>query len=245
MARDFVINGESLLTVKGGAHMSGGQIGMLTQLGLATDQVRITPRYFHLDMKVDDFGPNVPAEVMFNLAEVYVNCKLVHFDIAAAAACWGEAMAGGVPSVVPGFPGPVDGFLAPAGSLMGNGLPVLSSGNHYVHLTILSPVLGLPWRFLAAYMTGPPFVLPLGNEKSMMDVSFRCIPYVPLAVVSGFTQAVLTTVVSGSPGTGGATLHTSGVLENVYSPALFKASGTQYLEISSSGVPLWDHGLDT
>lgn len=193
MARDFQVNGESLVRVQFGAHITGTSLTSgAGDLGLASEPITVTPTFFHRDILTDDFGPNVPAEVMWNLATVTIRMKLVHFDLDNLIFAYGESMAGGVPQGGP-FPGdPIDGRLAPAGSLLGNGIALLSSGCHYVGLLIQSPVLGLPWHFPSAHMVGQPFIFPLGTEKTVADVTFRAITYVPLTSVGVHT--------SGTPG---------------------------------------------
>src|ERR1700733_288058 len=133
MPRDFVVNGECLVQVKGGAQFGSGEaICVLSDLGLADSPVVITPTFYHKDILVDDFGPNVPAEVMWNIAEVNIRMALIHYDIDILDICMAEAM-GGAPDNSPGFEFPDGeilspaGTLAPAGALLGNNVPMFSS----------------------------------------------------------------------------------------------------------------------
>ena len=69
------------------------------------------------------------------------------------------------------------GALARAGTRLGGGNARLAVGWHYIGLNIQSPIANKPWRFYAAYMTGPPMDHPLGTEKSIITVNWRAIPY--------------------------------------------------------------------
>jgi hypothetical protein len=171
VTRDYVINGETLVKVKGnGALASSGFPGeaALWELGLASEAVRVVPRFSYQDVHTDDFGPNIPAEVMWMLADVRIEMVLVHYDRAVLDACISEAM-GGI-----SFPA---GAIAPAGQCLGRGLPLFSSGNHYVSLSLMSPVLGVPWRFPASYLDSSPLIIPLGTERTLAHLSWRAIPY--------------------------------------------------------------------
>jgi hypothetical protein len=189
-------------------------------LGLSLDQVRVSPRFYHEDRLVDDFGPNAPVEVQWNLAEVNIRMVLIHYDKELLDVCWAESMGGDIPIKNPqggvfpaGFlPRKVanTGNMNPCGTILGNGLPVLSSGNHFLHLNLSSPNLEFPWRFNASYLSENPTELPLGTDTTAVVLNWRCIPYVPL-----FTNVVITG--------GGA---------------------RSVIELSSSGAPLWDHTED-
>ena len=168
MARGFVINGESLILVKGRAD-SG--IGALSELGLTDGPILVKPDYRHMDIQVDAYGGEVPPEVQYKLAFATVTMSLVHFDPAILAICQMESQAGA----------PSEGQVGRAGALMGNGVARFAAGgtlgNHYIGVNITSPVIGRPWRFLTAYMTGPPLQYPLGTERSVVVVNWRAIPY--------------------------------------------------------------------
>lgn len=199
MARDFIINGECLVKVKFGDQVRTTQFGIdngnsaFFELGLASEGIRITPRYVHTDLRVDDFGPEIPAEVLSMLSEVNISMSLIHYDRNVADACLAESL---------GINGGnfFAGILPPAGSPLGNGLVVGASGCHYISLNLLSPQLQFPYRFRASYLTGPPAVIPLGTEATQLDLNWRTIPYVPQIADR---------------------------------------------EVSSSGVVLWDHTVDS
>jgi hypothetical protein len=53
MARDFYINGESMVRVQGNPE-SGFED--LTELGLSNEAIHVSPRFYHHDVIPDDFG---------------------------------------------------------------------------------------------------------------------------------------------------------------------------------------------
>lgn len=67
MARDYFINGETMVSVNG------------AQLGLSEGPVVVSLNLHHLDIKVNSFG-DVPPECQFMLAEANVRMTLVHVD---------------------------------------------------------------------------------------------------------------------------------------------------------------------
>ena len=183
MPRDFQINGESLVLVKFGEHIPPalsnipGSVSNLSELGLASEGIRITPRFVHHDLRVDDFGPNIPAEVLHQLADCTVSMTLIHYDVNTLDLCLGESLGG---LEVGGFPGPTGVFIGTmnaAGTPLGGFVPYLQSGYHYTSMSILSPQLNFPWHFPAAYLAGTPMDLPLGTHASMTKLTWRAIPY--------------------------------------------------------------------
>lgn len=220
MPRDFVVNGETLVSVKGGAHWPNAQpIRDLSELGLASEGIHVSPRFYHRDVHVDDFGPDVPPEVLWQLAEVRVRMTLIHFDEYVLDCCIAEAMGGPVSFEVDIPPNlhpvrPSVGNFNPCGKPLGGGVPRLSSGNHYISLNLSSPVLLKPWRFLTCYLTGPPLEIPLGTSRTAAVCEFRAIPY-------AFPTSKTTLGAGGEPNT------------------------VEWNDLSSSGVILWDRGIDT
>jgi hypothetical protein len=185
--RDFQINGECLVRVKFGAQIPGSITNIipisgannsgsnLSELGLAEGPVKITFKSSHKDINADDFGPDVPPEVMANLAEASIEMTLVHYDNLILDYCISESMGGTVPGESSGgFL--YAGVLPGAGQLMGNGVPLLASGNHYISLNLDSPQLGFPYRFPSAYLENPT-TIPLGTEYSETLLNWRAIPY--------------------------------------------------------------------
>ncbi len=168
MSRDFFINGETLVLVKG---RSDSAIGTLTELGLSSDPIRVSPVFKHKDILVDAWG-EVPADVQFMLAEATVTMNLIHIDRGVLNTVIQESMAGA----------PAIGSLARAGQRMGNNQPRFgpggANGNHYIGLNLSSPVGNLPWCFYYAYLSSPPVQIPLGTEKSVFACQWRVVPYV-------------------------------------------------------------------
>ena len=234
MPRDFQINGETLVRVRFGGHLAGGVgggvidgalfpgtapvaggSGQLYELGLAVEDVTVMPQFSHKDVKCDDFGPDIPAEIIAMLAAVYVRMRLVHYDVNVLEAAQGEAFGGNAAPTVGA--GATSMVMPGAGALLGHGLPIGMSGNHFVSLNLLSPQLLYPWQFPAAYLAGQPVEYPLGTEASMVSCVWRCVPY-------------------SYPGEGaGTALTASGS----------SASGNPFgKEVSSSGRTLWNRTLD-
>ena len=248
--RNFRINGESLVRVKFGGHIVSGSSqvsgsfpvlasdafvsGPISyrcfDLGLSLEEITIRPRWYHQDIHVDDYGGEVPPEVMALMMDVNIRMNLVHYDRSVLDACISESY-GGHPNTVPGlFPGTVGqaGVLAPAGSLLGNNIAAGLSGNHYVSLSILSPLEEYPWRFLTAFFSQLPMEYPLGTHKSAVVCNWRAIPYGYHALLA----ASGTILSPGQPG------YIGGGLDVAQQAPLFD-------EIRSSKSVLWDHGTDS
>lgn len=247
MVRDFIIDGECLVKVKGGLHMSGFPIGVRSELGLATDEIRVIPHFRYQGVPCDDFGKEVFPEQLWALASLDIHMTLIHWDPVVLEACLMEAMGGGFSrastpyptglpftaitrfnplgagtatqgSVILGTAGvspdsqnfssggnpsvgvfmtqaaaiPLDvvpttsliaaaGAFAPGGMPLGNGLPVFSSGNHYISVGIYSPHLGIPYRFRSCIMRPTEAIeLKKGTKASELKLVWSCVPYVPL-----------------------------------------------------------------
>lgn len=164
MARDFYVNGECLVLVKGRTDSS---ISSLSQLGLAADPVRVTPVFRHQDINVDAWG-QAPADVQWMLAEMMVSMTMIHFDRTVLNTCIALSMGGGQPAV---------GQMARAGTRLGGGVTRFMPGNNYIGLQLTSPVGGIPWQFFFTYLMDPPVEFPLGTEKSLLPLRWRVIPY--------------------------------------------------------------------
>ncbi len=164
MGRDYYINGESMVTVKG---MTGTGIATLQQLGLSTDPIVYNFEFRHRDIIVDAHGPELPADVQAFLAAVNITINFIHFDPAILDICQRESLGGGA--------GP--GTMTRAGTRLGGGVDRFQAGNHYIGLNVSSPVQSKPYRFLHAYLTGPAVQIPVGTEKSVVSTNWRCIPY--------------------------------------------------------------------
>ena len=163
MSRDYYISGPCMVQVKG---MTGTAIENVEELGTAQEQVQIIPRFIHQDINVDDFGPDIPPEVMAMLMEVSIRMTLVNFDRAILETCMAESVGGGTFGTLPG-----------AGILMGGYVDRFAEGNHYIGVNLTSPSLDQPWRFKHCFLTGQPVEWPVGADHSAVRLTWRCIPY--------------------------------------------------------------------
>lgn len=184
MARDYFINGTSLVRVKGIGSLANQDDGdnfgkaKLWELGLAQDPIVLSPKFHHKDVFIDDFGPNVPAEVLWMLAEVRITMNLVHFDISVLRKCLANSM--GNANAVDAFDGSInEGEFAGAGIPMGGNKNRFVAGNQYISLNIRSEVVngGLNWRFPTAYLAESPMTFPMGTERTIASLNWRAIPY--------------------------------------------------------------------
>jgi hypothetical protein len=177
MGRGWYINGPTMVAVKGRSDIA---INVLTQLGLAESPIQVSFELHHKDINLDAFGSEVPPEVQAKIAAVNISMDLINFDQAVADVCLMESM-GGSAAV---------GVLPPAGALLGNSVPrfspantvaannVVTTGNHLIGLNLSSPNFGKPYRFIFSYLTQTPYTIPLGTEKSVLRLNWRCIPYI-------------------------------------------------------------------
>jgi len=198
MPREFFVPGEIMVYVKGNGALalSGAtSIGQFHELGLAPEQIRITPNFRHRDLYADAFGPDIPPEVVWQLSDVHLRISLVHYDHFVLDAMLAESMGGlrdTFDPVGPGSPTLAAGILAPHGRPLGKLKPLYASGNNFFGLMLDGgqALSGRPWRFPACYLTGPPVELPLGTQVSIPVLSVRAIPYVvPANQLVGSGQA--------------------------------------------------------
>lgn len=166
MARDYFLNGETLVKVKG----SVAGIQNLAELGLAIDTIVITPNFRHKDIRIDDFGPDIPAEVLWHLSDARIRMTLVHFDRNVLDSCLISSMAGANGGTIPGT-------FSSCGTPMGGGVALFAVNNFYISLNLLSPVGNKPWRFRTTYLTNPPIEHPLGTGHSLVVLNWRAVPY--------------------------------------------------------------------
>lgn len=164
MARDFFINGENMVWVKGS---SASNIANLSELGLSEQPIRVSPEFRHGEITLSAWGNQIPVEVQFMLAAVNITLTLINFDRSVLDYCVQESM-GGAAAI---------GTMPRAGSRLGNGAARFAATNHFIGLNIASPVGGKPWRFYATYLPGNPIEFPLGNERSTVTMTWRAIPY--------------------------------------------------------------------
>lgn len=166
-------NGPTIVQVKGHA---GTSISSLTTLGNAEGQVTWSPRFYHDDVIVGGtYGPNVPVDCQFMLADALITMDLVYYDQDALDACIQESNAGAT----------AFGTMPRAGTLMGGQFTRFTSGNHFIGLNLTSPVESKPMRFLAAYLTGQPLNYPIGPARSIVHLNWRAIPYPAGNILSG------------------------------------------------------------
>lgn len=188
MSRRYVINGESLVIVKG--ETNAQHISEPTELGLTAGAVTISFAPRHKEVHVDDYGREVPAEVLPMMSTADIHMTLAHFDYGAAEECLTESM-GGVSFLFPGGEAEdvgsevVEYYFDTGGRPLGNGYPLYASGNHYVSVEIRSPVERRPWLFHSCYLTGQPVKIPLGSERTLLEMHWRAIPYAPLFDADG------------------------------------------------------------
>lgn len=167
MGRNYYVNGETMMKVKG---RSDSSIGSLSDLGLNADSVVVQVMNMRLDIIVDAYG-KAPPETQFMGAFAECTHTLVHFDRSVLNTCiqegWGSS--------------PALGQLGHAGSLMGNGLARFAAGgvngNHFIGLNIISALGADPWRFLHAVLAESPVTFPLGTERSLVGLRWKSVPY--------------------------------------------------------------------
>lgn len=231
MPRDYQYTGEILFKVKGGEHLSGRAIGALSELGLSVGPIRISPQYHYNELKVDDFGPDVPCDLQWNLAFVRITATLIHYDFGVLEICESESMAQGGVRVIPDNVLPTiltgrAGTMAPAGKFMRCRKPMYASGNHFfsVNLINTNQVYNAPWRFRMCHLEGQPVVYQIGTNVTQAEVCFRALPYAAPPLLP-YVEGVGTPVLSG-----------------------WLAGGLVYTkprEMLSSGAVVWDRTADT
>lgn len=182
MARNFFVNGEVSVRVKGAQNSPLGNT--IAELGLCSDSVTITPNFRHMDVQLDAWGGTngPPNEIQWMLADVAISLSLVHYDPDILNTCLRHAM-GGRATI---------GLMARAGTRLGNSVAVTAANNLFVQLYLSSPIGGRPWYFPATYLTGPPVVYPIGVERSIVQANFRAIPYAPDPAGTGYTGGNVT-----------------------------------------------------
>lgn len=143
MARSYYINGNTQVLVDG------------SELGISDGQITISPMLFHQDIKIDDFGPDVPGLILWQLGEARVRMTLVHFDSAVLDTAIRKSMAGGT-----------------LGTMVGGGTPLTSS---YQSLRITSPVKGKVYVFPTAFVEDK-VDIPVSNERTIVTLTWRAVP---------------------------------------------------------------------
>lgn len=165
MARDIFVNGETMVLVKGPA--DSPTLSATQQLGLADGGIRVRLNSNHLDVNADAWG-RAPFEIQYLLSDVTITMPLVHFDRTFLDECLRLSMGGGQGAV---------GRTSRAGRRMGGNVPQFAVGNSFIGLILSSPVGEKPWRFWYTYLAGSPMEFPLGNERSVVQLTWRAVPY--------------------------------------------------------------------
>jgi hypothetical protein len=169
MARGFTVYGEVMVYVTGAIFDN-----TLVELGLCTDSIQIAPRIKNREIMTDDFGDEVPAEVMAKMTDALVTMTLIHYDEETLSDCVRQSMGGVQLGSNPDWQ---DGVCGPTGRTMGGGVPLGYFGNRYVTLYLMSAVDARPWRFPATYILDG-YDYPVGSKASEVQLTFRAIPYI-------------------------------------------------------------------
>lgn len=186
MARDFHIYSSTMVSANFGAHIPANTFtgiangSRFVDLGLTVDPIQVSLNFKHQDVRTDAYGTEIPVDQQFILADATIRTKLVNWDDTYLKLCMQEACAGGWFGTAGGT------SLANAGTLMGGvgppaiaGVPFIPpSGYHYVSLNLFSVASGtLPYRFPAAYLSQRPIEFNIGSQRSVMDCTWRAIPF--------------------------------------------------------------------
>lgn len=182
MAIDLGVFGPATILVQGtafGLDPTGTTLNT-KELGLAAGQILLNPQFSYRDIRADDFG-SMPPETFWMGGICFISFTLVDFDPDVYSDLIQSAMG--------------DGAVAlNAGQMMGAGLPMGGNtedgdaGNNYIGLIIHCenpPPSSDPFAFTDDYtfpschLTAPPFSIPLGAERSLIQMAWRSIPYNP------------------------------------------------------------------
>lgn len=167
MARGFVVPGATLVRVKGS---SASGIDTLSELGLTSDEIRVSLRFAHTDLKVNDYG-DAPPDVKVEPLDATIRMTLVHYDRDVLRYCVMESMGGAT----------TEGTLVAGGRLMGGYNAPFEANCHFISLNLVTENSADEIRFRAAYLTGPPVEIPIGTKASLVSLTWRAIPYASAA----------------------------------------------------------------
>jgi hypothetical protein len=186
--RQWVITGPALVLVKGNIYVPGeGNVDQpsMWELGLALDDIRVSLYPRHKNILVDDFGPDIPADVMAQMCDATIAMKLSHYAEDVLDQCFN--MANGTKGN-----GTVHGILNGAGVLLGGGAnlhdpyysytSISSSGNSFISLNIEGFGEGedaYRLQFPSSFLQGPSPVIPIGAKHCLPDLLWRAVPYAP------------------------------------------------------------------
>lgn len=164
MSRDFKINGEAMIYVKGRA---GSAIQNIQELGLAMNEVTCSPQFYNDPITLDAWGNQAPADIQTFLASVGISFDLIHYDSEILDVLMKESL-GGASDI---------GKLVRAGTRLGKGTALYSATNNFFSIGISSPIEGKPWRFFACHLDRNPAQFPLGTKRKVVRVNAQAIPY--------------------------------------------------------------------
>jgi hypothetical protein len=173
--------------VKGGAHYSGMAVGQVAELGLCHESARIEFNFRHDDVRTEDYGQEVPADLRYQMATARLSLTLLHYDPIVLEVLQQEALGGRTlrppgPAGAPDWIGFAGGFGRP-GTLMGGRKAMYASGNRFVAVSIVPAGRAdpeqqdTPYRFRKCVLSEMPLRLSLGAECSLAQLTFRCLPY--------------------------------------------------------------------
>lgn len=163
MARDYFINGETMVYAKG---PSGTNIATSQELGLADGPIRLTLLGNHDDLTVDAWA-RTPTDIQWKLGEVQISMNLVYIDRDILKTCIRCAQGGAT----------TYGTQNRAGVRLGNNLPRFNAGNYLIELNLASPQGSEPWRFYTTYLTSPLLDTQLGVDRSPFNLRWRAFAY--------------------------------------------------------------------
>lgn len=125
-----------------------------SELGYSSEPIVIAPIFYHTNVQADDYGPRAPAAILWDLAEVMVRMTLVYFDAGVYYAAVKASMGGG----------DLGTFTGAGGILTGASLSLDSSTDPEES-----------WVFPTAFLAEQPFEMPIGNERTLLRLTWRCI----------------------------------------------------------------------
>ncbi len=166
MARDFQINGETLVRVQTGV-LPGFNLQSATELGLAIDAIQVSFTYNRDILTVDAWG-KAPVDVQNMNMIAHIRMNLVHVDIDVLEAVQ-QITVGGNATL---------GTVGRAGVRLGNNVAPGVGAGRLITVGLTSPQLTRPYRFYNCYLDNPPIQIPLGTERSVFALNWTAIPYV-------------------------------------------------------------------
>lgn len=169
MARNYYVNGETLVKLKGGAHlqnfgMSGSSV---VTLGVAADPIEISYNFNHQDQHTDRFTNEKPVDVMWMGGDAIIKINLIHFDNDILDTAISESMDGYSPN---------NGSTGIPGLTLGHNLAPYASGCRYMGLGLTSSITS-GRSFPTCYLHQQPVQVPLGTKRSIVQVQFRAVRY--------------------------------------------------------------------